>query len=137
MVLDASAAIELLLNTPLARTIAGHISDESISLDAPHLIDVEITQAPRRYVNLGNISQEQRFKALGHWRDLNVERHPHEPYLTRVWQLRNNFSADDATYVVLAEVLGSPLLTADAKLAGAPGSNAHINHVSLDMRQSS
>jgi predicted nucleic acid-binding protein len=39
----------------------------------------------------------------------------------RAWELRTNLSADDALYVALAEQLDAPLLTADARLAKAPG----------------
>jgi predicted nucleic acid-binding protein len=37
-------------------------------------------------------------------------------------------SACDARYVALAERLAMPLLTGDAKLAGAPGHHADIQH---------
>jgi len=51
-----------------------------------------------------------------------LTRHPHRNLWSRTWELRNRLSASDATYVALAEVIGAPLLTADARLArGAEG----------------
>jgi predicted nucleic acid-binding protein len=41
--------------------------------------------------------------------------------LRRAWQLRDNFTAHDACYVALAEALDCTLLTADTRLANAPG----------------
>jgi predicted nucleic acid-binding protein len=39
-----------------------------------------------------------------------------------MWELRENLTAYDATYVALAESIGaSALLTTDARLAAAPG----------------
>jgi predicted nucleic acid-binding protein len=50
-----------------------------------------------------------------------MERVPHTALLARAWQLRDNVTVYDASYVALAELLSVPLITADAKLAGAPG----------------
>jgi predicted nucleic acid-binding protein len=51
--------------------------------------------------------------------DLPLTRHGHEQVLSRILDLRDNFSAYDATYAALAEGLGALLLTADAHLARA------------------
>jgi predicted nucleic acid-binding protein len=129
MVLDASAAIELLLHTAAGQAVAKRLDDIRVIIHAPHLIDVEIAQVLRRYANRGILSEARTAFALGRWRDLDVERHPHEPYLERIWQLRDNLTAYDAVYVALAEVLSTPLVTADRKLAGAPGLRAVIELV--------
>ena len=50
MVLDASGAIELLLNTARGRRLAERLADEAEVVHVPHLIDVEISQVLRRYV---------------------------------------------------------------------------------------
>lgn len=55
---------------------------------------------------------------------LPLRRHGHEALLTRVLELRENFSAYDATYVALAERLGADLLTADAAFARAVASRS-------------
>ena len=126
MVLDASGAIEFLLNTTRGKRLAERLADEAEVVHAPHLIDVEISQVLRRYVLRGALSERLGATALHRWRSFDVERYPHEPFLDRVWQLRANFSAYDAVYVALAEALSTVLVTGDRKLAGAPGANAVI-----------
>ena len=51
---------------------------------------------------------------------------PAAPLLRRVWELRGNVSAYDACYLALAEALDATLLTADARLAAAPGMRCRI-----------
>ena len=53
-------------------------------------------------------------------------RHAHRPLLPRCWELRDNVTPYDAAYVALAEALGVPLLTADARLANAPGIRCEV-----------
>ena len=126
MVLDASGAIEFLLNTTRGKRVAERLADEAEVVHVPHLIDVEISQVLRRYVLRGALNERRGATALHRWRSFDVERYPHEPFLDRVWQLRANFSAYDAVYVALAEALSTVLVTGDRKLAGAPGANAPI-----------
>jgi predicted nucleic acid-binding protein len=57
---------------------------------------------------------------------LAFTRYPHEPLIARIWQLCGNLTTYDACYVALAEGLGAPLVTCDAKLAAAPGHRATI-----------
>lgn len=121
IVLDASALLELALGTPRGRAIADRIEDPELSLHVPHLADVEVAQALRRYVRDGGLDAETGRAALEVVRLLDLERHSHEPLLDRVWQLRANLTAYDAVYVALAEALGAKLLTCDGRLARAPG----------------
>jgi hypothetical protein len=46
--------------------------------------------------------------------------------MARIWQLRHAVTAYDAAYVALAETLGVPTLTADARLAQVPGIRCDI-----------
>lgn len=48
--------------------------------------------------------------------------------LPRIWQLRDNLAAYDAAYVALAELFDLDLLTADRRLARAPGIRCRIVH---------
>lgn len=121
IVLDASAVIELILGTDLGRAIGERIADPAVALHAPHLLDIEVTQALRRYVREGDIEALDAQGALSDLRSLDLERHSHEPLLDRVWALRHNLTSYDAVYVALAEALDTVLLTCDAKLARAPG----------------
>jgi predicted nucleic acid-binding protein len=126
IVLDASALVELLLHTPTGVDISPRIADPAIGLHIPHLADIEVTQVLRRYVRDGHVDAIGAAIALQDLRDLDLQRHAHEPLLPRVWQLRENLTAYDAVYVALAEVLESPLLTCDAKLARAPGLKCQV-----------
>ena len=126
IVLDASAAIELLLVTPIGRRLAKRFRLPGTSLHAPHLIDVEVAQVVRRYVLAGTLSVDRGRLALQHLAELDLDRYPHTPLLPRIWALRENLTAYDATYVALSEVLEAPLLTTDKRLAAAPAGTAKI-----------
>jgi predicted nucleic acid-binding protein len=130
IVLDASALLELLLGTEPGRRVAARIADPSLGLHVPHLADVELAQALRRYVHDGTLGPDRAAEALFDLRALDLERHAHEPLLERVWALRENVTAYDAVYVALAEALEAPLLTCDARLARAPGLRARLELVS-------
>jgi predicted nucleic acid-binding protein len=121
IVLDASALVELLLGTDSGRSIAERIADPGLGLHVPHLADVEVAQALRRFVRNGELDMTSGASALQDLRALDLERHPHEPLLDRVWALRDRLTAYDAVYVALAEALDTVLLTCDARLARAPG----------------
>ena len=126
MVLDASGAIEFLLNTAAGKRLAARLAGDAEDVHAPHLIDMEIAQVLRRYVLRGTLEEGMGALALDRWRNLDVERYPHEPFLGRVWQLRDNVTAYDAIYVALAEALSTVLVTGDRRLVGAPGVRAAI-----------
>jgi predicted nucleic acid-binding protein len=130
IVLDASALVELVLGTSVGRTIAERIADPEASLHAPHLADVEVAQALRRYVREGELDAGSAASALEDLRTLDLQRHSHEPLLDRVWALRDNLTAYDAVYVALAEALDTTLLTCDGRLARAPGMARRVQLVS-------
>ena len=87
----------------------------------PALADVEVLSVVRRGVLAGRLTPERGAAALQDYADLALERYPHLPLLGRAWQLRDSVSAYDAQYVALAELLDVPLVTADGRLARAPG----------------
>ncbi len=126
IVLDASAVAELLLGTERGRAIADRIDDPELALHAPHLVDVEITQALRRYVRIGQLDPGSAAIAIADLQSLDLERHSHEPLLERVWALRGNLTAFDAVYWALAEALDAVLITCDARLARAPGGRKRV-----------
>jgi predicted nucleic acid-binding protein len=129
IVLDASALVELLLNTAAGRTIATRIADPALGLHVPHLADIEVAQALRRYAKEGELEAADAAVALDDLRALDLHRHAHEPLLERVWELRKNLSAYDAVYLALAEVLDTVLLTCDGRLARAPGASRRVELV--------
>lgn len=120
MVIDSSAAIEMLLRKPRAEGLIRRIEDGAV-VHAPHLIDVEVAHALRRFVLRGELGPGRAASALILWRQFKIERHAHGPFLERIWRLRANVTAYDAAYVALAEALGTTLVTADRRLARAPG----------------
>lgn len=129
IVLDASALVELLLATELGITIADRIEDPQLSLHIPHLADVEVAQTLRRLEKSGQIDPKAAVTALSDLRDLDIERHAHEPLLDRVWALRENLTAYDAVYIALAEALETTLLTCDGRIARAPGMARRVDLV--------
>jgi predicted nucleic acid-binding protein len=127
IVLDASAAIEWLLQTSTGQRVEQQIFSQSESLHAPHLLDVEIIQVLRRLVRERVISAVRADQAITDLLDLRINRYPHFVLLPRIWQLRHNLSAYDAAYVALAEELDASLLTSDARLVSASGHTAQIH----------
>ena len=128
IVLDASAVIELLLNTEGGSRVRDRIADPSESLHAPHLLSVEVAQVLRRYVASRSIGVEMARAALEDLADLDIVRYAHEPFLGRVWELRDHVTAYDAVYLALAEILDCPLVTFDSRLSASPG---HVALVEL------
>jgi len=129
MVVDASAAIEWLLRTPKGSVVEAQMFAEGQSLNAPHLIDIEVTQVLRRYVRERVLTEMRAQERLQSLLDLHILRHRHTFLLRRAWQLRHHLTIYDAVYVALAEALNAPLLTCDAKIAAAPGHNAIVELV--------
>jgi predicted nucleic acid-binding protein len=129
IVLDASAAIELVLRTERADRIAARALDPIQRLHAPHLIDIEVVQVLRRLHLARELTLERAELAFTDFEKLVVERHAHRSLLRRIWALRSIMSAYDAAYVALAEGLSAPLLTCDEKLSRSHGHDAHIELV--------
>jgi predicted nucleic acid-binding protein len=126
IVLDASAAVDWLLQTSAGQSIEKRIYSRNETLHAPHLLDLEVTQVLRRLALQGAVSAHRAGGAVRDLLDLRVTRYPHFVLLPRIWQLRHNFSAYDAAYIVLAEKLGAVLVTRDARLSAASGHAAHV-----------
>ena len=126
IVVDASALVELLLDTDEAGAVAARLFDSGDSLAAPHLIDVEAAQVLRRYAQVGEIDGRRGREAMADLASMPIRRYPHDVLLPRVWDLRHNLTAYDAVYVALAEALDAPLVTRDRRLARAAGHGADI-----------
>ena len=93
---------------------------------APHLIDIEVLSAWRRLTATGHLGEARAGQAVGDLQQMRIRRVPHQLLLERCWQLRSNLSSYDSAYVALAEQAGVVLVTADRKLANAPGTNCTI-----------
>jgi predicted nucleic acid-binding protein len=129
IVLDASAVVELLLDTVTGRRVATLIGDATMGLHVPHLLDVEAVSALRRLAREGTVKDDEAEAAIDDLLSLDLQRHSHEGLLERVWALRKNMTAYDAMYVALAEALNATLVTCDGRLSRATGIHARIEVV--------
>lgn len=121
IVFDASAAVLALLNDGDAR---GSLASQTVAV--PHLADSEVAHALRGQVLRGSVGADQAGAALVRWARLGLRRFAVVGLLARIWELRENLSAYDASYVALAEALACELVSADARLARVPGPRCAI-----------
>ncbi len=129
LVVDASAVIELLLGRRAGDAVAEQLRVHEFDLHAPQLLDVEVLSVLRRVVAAGDSTTERADEAIDDLRALPVERHSHDALVPRIWELRENLTAYDATYVALAEAVageGVRLITADTRLARATGALSRV-----------
>jgi predicted nucleic acid-binding protein len=129
IVVDASAILEVLLNTPVGARVAERLFMPGETLHARHLLDVEVAQVLRRYALTRELEAPRGLEALEDLADLPLTRYPHGLLLPRIWELRQNVTAYDAACLALAEALGAPLVTRDAALASVGAHRARIEIV--------
>lgn len=127
-VVDASAIVDLLLRTRNAEVLAAVLQNPRIDLHTPGLCDLEVAAALHAALFLGRVESVEKATVLvDDLVGLPISRYDHGPLLRRVIELRDNFSAYDASYVALAEALGASLLTADARLAAAARQHTRVD----------
>lgn len=120
-VVDAGVIVELVASD----LDPDRLGDEELAV--PHLIDSEVTNVLRRLVRRKILTERQGASALDGFTLLALTRYPADWLRPRMWALRHNLSAYDATYVALTEMIGATsLLTTDARLASAPGINCRV-----------
>jgi predicted nucleic acid-binding protein len=93
---------------------------------APDLVDVETVAVLRKRWIAGTVSDRRFAAAVEDLGQLDLDRYPALPFMRRAYELRANVTAYDSVYVALAETLGCELLTADGRLANAPGPRCTI-----------
>ena len=119
-VIDASILGPLAVaDDPDGRRYRARLGERRLS--APDFAPVEAVSMLRRVVRRGEISVARASRAVADLAALPIVLFPSAPFLNRIWELRDNLTPYDAAYVALAEALDVPLLTADARLAGAGG----------------
>ena len=111
-----------------ATALVAALESPDVDLHAPSLCDIEVAAAIRTALLLGHVGTLDEATAIvGDLVGLPIERYEHGPLLDRILELRDNFSAYDASYVALAEALGVSLLTADLRLAAATRAHTGVN----------
>jgi predicted nucleic acid-binding protein len=125
LVADTSAVLEAIAALDAPPGLIERLAEDG-DLHVPHLIDTELLHALRRMNFAGQISDERAEDARSDFAELALVRYRHQPLNDRVWELRHNLTAYDATFIALAEILSAPLITCDARLASAPGHDAQI-----------
>lgn len=125
IVLDTSAVLDILVGRPEKSELISRVS-EAVDLHAPHLIDVEVLHALRRLVRNDVVTDDRASEARKDFAALTIIRYPLGAMADHVWALRQNLTAYDATFVVLAEELALPLVTCDQRLARAAGHGATV-----------
>jgi predicted nucleic acid-binding protein len=88
-------------------------------LHAPTLLDYEVASALRGHAMGGLLSDKRMANAVDDFSALRIERYALATMMRSVLDLKDNFTVYDATYIVLAQALDAPLVTADTKLVGA------------------
>jgi predicted nucleic acid-binding protein len=118
VVIDASALVELLLQSERAPAVLQAVGD--IDMVAPDGINPEVLSTLRRLEQVGELRAGRAIEAVDDLLEAHVRRFPTLPLLTEAWTLRANVTPYDACYVALARSLGCPLITGDHKLSRAP-----------------
>lgn len=120
-VVDAGVVVDLLAGS----LEYDQLGDEELAV--PHLIDSEVLNVLRSLVRRNALSDERGAFAVAAFLRLSLTRFPVDALRPRIWELRHNYSAYDATYIALTEFLDADaLVTTDARLARAPGAACRI-----------
>jgi predicted nucleic acid-binding protein len=117
IVIEASALVDALVDDPANPELLALIADSD--LHAPSLLDYEVTSTLRGHALGGKLDDTQLEDATEDFAALGIARYPLSAIMPNVLNLRDKFTVYDAAYVVLAQALDVPLVTADAKLTEA------------------
>jgi predicted nucleic acid-binding protein len=129
IVADASVVANALGDDGADGAAARAVLRAERDLAAPDLVDVETVSVLRRRWLNGDLTARRFRSAITDLGDLAIMRHPTLPFMTRAYELRANVTPYDAAYIGLAETLNCELVTADARLAAAPGPRCQIRIV--------
>ena len=116
IVIDASAFLDAVDGR---QSVIDRVGGED--LHAPHLLDVEVLSALRRFVANDRLDRQRAAAFRNLLVRADIRRHPHTPLVDLIWSLRHRVTAYDAAYLALATALDAPLVTTDRKLAKLPG----------------
>lgn len=129
-VIDASAAAEYLLRTPIGRRLGDLV--EGAFLLAPSLLDVEVLSVLRRAVLNQKLEEARARSALEDLRLWPIDRIAPTALIQEAWRHRHNVSAYDAFYVAAARIYEAPLLTIDGPLSRAPALGIEVRNLQIE-----
>ena len=119
IVLDTSAALDLLITPQKVPELRLQLHVNDVRPHAPEALITELFGVVRRSERTGEITADEAFQRLARFLSLQVRTHSHASLMPRIWNLRHNFTIEDAAFVALAEYLACPLATTDRGLARA------------------
>lgn len=126
IVVDASVLANAIADDQADGDIARDVIRQRGGMSAPDLVDVETVAVLRKRWLAGTVPARRFATAVRDLEQLAIDRYPTLRLMWRAYELRDNVTAYDAAYVALAEALDCPLVTADARLAGAPGIRCEV-----------
>ena len=120
VVCDASALVALLLDGgPDGRWVTQALAGADLA--APSVVAFETANIIRRHELAGVVSSDQAAQAHADLLDLAIEHWPYEVLATRAWELRENLTTYDGSYVALAELTSATLVTLDQRIGRSAG----------------
>jgi predicted nucleic acid-binding protein len=132
IVVDSSAMVDALVDEPVNPQLLALLADEEVH--APALLDFEVAGALRGHALAGKLEQLRLDEAIEDFSAFRIERHQMTGLLGHVLALRDNFTVDDAAYVILAQALEAPLVTADDKLSEARRVGVDVRVLRMERR---
>ncbi|MDH6132308.1 putative nucleic acid-binding protein [Kitasatospora sp. MAA4] len=132
IVVDCSALVHALTDHGPAGSAVRKRLSAATALAAPGLLDYEIVSAVFGMVRGGKLAEREAAKAVADYQALAVTRHETLALWRRVRELNHNISAYDAQYVALAEALGAPLITSDARIGRSGAAKCDIEVFASD-----
>lgn len=87
---------------------------------APDHVVAEVFSGIRGLWLGGKVDLDRADRALDRLRSAVIDLVPTMPLMARMWDRRHSVTGYDAAYLALAEALGCPFITADARLGRVP-----------------
>ena len=116
LVLDASAMVDLLLDTTASRAVQSAVRGRPLAV--PAHFDAEVLSAIGRLHRAGELTDSEAHARIERLAAAPLQREPLAPLLIGAWA-RRDARLTDALYLELASVLGTVVLTTDHRLARA------------------
>lgn len=124
LVIDASAMVDYLVDSPLAARVADRIRDSEVLV--PAHFDAEVLSALGRLQRGGELSEAQVEARVALTAQAPFHRHLLAPLLEGAWARHHNGRLVDALYVELANQLDATIITTDSGMSAASANAEHI-----------